>query len=146
MGKVIGIDLGTTYSEMAYVDIDLVPRIIRDAEGHEKTPSVVAWKETKDGGLDLLVGKSAKAQAVVNPEGTVSSIKRKMGTDEKVRIHGQEYTPEEISARILKKLKKGNISDEEAMEFYSYNIERVLPYTLKDGVGAPVILHDLDEG
>ena len=47
---------------------------------------------------------------------------------------------------ILKKLKKGNISDEEAMEFYSYNIERVLPYTLKDGVGAPVILHDLDEG
>ena len=106
MGKVIGIDLGTTYSEMAYVEIDLVPKIISNAEGHPTTPSVVAWRETKEGGLDLLVGKFAKTQAVLNPEGTVSSIRRKMGTAEKVRIHDEEYTPEEISARILKKLKE----------------------------------------
>jgi len=91
---------------MAFVEPDGEPRIMNNAEGHPTTPSVVAWRETKDGGLDLLVGKFAKTQAVLNPEGTVSSIRRKMGTAEKVRIHDEEYTPEEISARILKKLKE----------------------------------------
>src|SRR5919204_261220 len=103
MAKVIGIDLGTTNSEAAYTEGG-TPKIIPSAEGSayggKMFPSVVAF--TKDG---ILVGEPAKRQAVLNPEKTVMQIKRKMGTDYKVRIDGKDYTPQEISAMILRKLK-----------------------------------------
>ena len=96
MGKIIGIDLGTTNSEVAFVEAGK-PTIIKSAEGQTFFPSVVAF--TKDG--EMLVGESAKRQAVTNPEGTVLRIKRKMGTNEKIKIRGKDYTPEQISAFIL---------------------------------------------
>ena len=101
MGKIIGIDLGTTNSEVAFVEAGK-PAIIKSAEGQTYFPSVVAF--TKDG--EMLVGEAAKRQAVTNPEGTVLRIKRKMGTAEKIKIRGKEYTPEQISAFILQKIKK----------------------------------------
>lgn len=101
MGKVIGIDLGTTNSEVAFVEAGK-PTIIKSAEGQTYFPSVVAF--TKDG--EMLVGEAAKRQAVTNPEGTVLRIKRKMGTGEKIKIRGKEYTPEQISAFILQKIRK----------------------------------------
>jgi molecular chaperone DnaK len=101
MGKIIGIDLGTTNSEVAFVEAGK-PTIIKSAEGQPFFPSVVAF--TKDG--EMLVGESAKRQAVTNPEGTVLRIKRKMGTSDKIKIRGKEYTPEQISAFILQKIKK----------------------------------------
>ncbi len=101
MGKIIGIDLGTTNSEVAFVEAGK-PTIIKSAEGQTYFPSVVAF--TKDG--EMLVGETAKRQAVTNPEGTVLRIKRKMGTGEKIKIRGKEYTPEQISAFILQKIKK----------------------------------------
>jgi molecular chaperone DnaK len=101
MGKIIGIDLGTTNSEVAFVEAGK-PTIIKSAEGQTYFPSVVAF--TKDG--EMLVGETAKRQAVTNPEGTVLRIKRKMGTGGKIKIRGKEYTPEQISAFILQKIKK----------------------------------------
>jgi molecular chaperone DnaK len=101
MGKIIGIDLGTTNSEVAFVEAGK-PTIIKSAEGQPYFPSVVAF--TKDG--EMLVGEAAKRQAVTNPEGTVQRIKRKMGTGEKVKLLNKEYTPEQISAFILQKIKK----------------------------------------
>jgi len=101
MGKVVGIDLGTTNSEVAYVEAGK-PAIIKSAEGQPYFPSVVAF--TKDG--EMLVGEAAKRQAVTNPEATVQRIKRKMGTNEKIKIHGKNYTPQQISAFILQKIKK----------------------------------------
>jgi molecular chaperone DnaK len=101
MGKVIGIDLGTTNSEVAFVEAQK-PTIIKSAEGQPYFPSVVAF--TKEG--EMLVGEAAKRQAVTNPEGTILRIKRKMGTGEKIKIRGKEYTPEQISAFILQKIKK----------------------------------------
>ena len=101
MGKIIGIDLGTTNSEAAFVEAGKTT-IIKSAEGQPYFPSVVAF--TKDG--EMLVGEAAKRQAVTNPEGTVLRIKRKMGTGEKIKIRGKEYTPEQISAFILQKIKK----------------------------------------
>ena len=100
MGKIIGIDLGTTNSCVAVMEGG-EPVVIPNAEGKRTTPSVVAF--AKDG--ERLVGDIAKRQAVANPEHTVSSIKREMGTDHKVKIEGKEYTPQEISAMILTKLK-----------------------------------------
>ncbi len=100
MGKIIGIDLGTTNSCVAVMEGG-EPVVIPNAEGGRTTPSVVAF--AKDG--ERLVGDIAKRQAVANPEHTVSSIKREMGTDHKVKIEGKEYTPQEISAMILTKLK-----------------------------------------
>lgn len=100
MGKIIGIDLGTTNSCVAVIEGG-EPVVIPNAEGGRTTPSVVAF--AKDG--ERLVGDIAKRQAVANPEHTVSSIKREMGTDHKVKIEGKEYTPQEISAMILTKLK-----------------------------------------
>ncbi len=99
--KIIGIDLGTTNSAMAIMEGG-EPTIIPNAEGGRTTPSIVAIKE--DG--ERLVGELAKRQAVKNPERTITSIKRKMGTDHKVTIDGKEFTPEEISGMILKKLKQ----------------------------------------
>ncbi len=101
MGKIIGIDLGTTNSEVAVMEAGK-PTIIKSAEGQPYFPSVVAF--TKDG--EMLVGEAAKRQAVTNPDGTVHRIKRKMGTGEKTKIHGKSYTPEQISAFILQKIKK----------------------------------------
>ena len=100
MGKIIGIDLGTTNSCVAVMEGG-EPVVIPNAEGMRTTPSVVAF--TKDG--ERLVGEIAKRQAVANPEHTVISIKREMGTNHKVNINGKEFTPPEISAMILTKLK-----------------------------------------
>lgn len=101
MSKVIGIDLGTTNSVVAVMEGG-EPIIIPNAEGSRTTPSVVAF--SKDG--DRIVGQGAKRQAVTNPERTISSIKRHMGTDYKVKIDGKDLTPQEISAMILRKLKE----------------------------------------
>ena len=101
MGRIIGIDLGTTNSEVAFIEGGK-PTIIKSAEGQPYFPSVVAF--TKDG--EMLVGEPAKRQAVLNPEGTIQRIKRKMGTGEKVKVWGKEYTPEQISAFILQKIKR----------------------------------------
>ena len=100
MSKIIGIDLGTTNSCVSVLEGG-EPKVIPNAEGNRTTPSVVAFK--KD---DELVGETAKRQAVTNVKNTISSIKRKMGTKEKVEANGKKYTPEEISAKILAKLKK----------------------------------------
>jgi len=100
MGKIIGIDLGTTNSEVAVMEAGK-PQVIKSSEGNPYFPSVVAF--TKDG--EKIVGEPAKRQAVVNPEGTIMRIKRKMGTSEKVKAHGKEYSPEQISAFILQKIK-----------------------------------------
>ena len=100
MGKIIGIDLGTTNSCVAVMEGG-GPVVIPNAEGNRTTPSVVAF--SKNG--ERLVGQIAKRQAVTNPDNTVISIKRKMGTAEKVKIEGEEFSPQEISAMILQKLK-----------------------------------------
>ena len=100
MSKIIGIDLGTTNSCVAVMEGG-EPTVIANAEGSRTTPSVVAF--AKNG--ERLVGQVAKRQAVTNPERTVISIKREMGTDYKVHVDGKDYTPPEISAMILQKLK-----------------------------------------
>ena len=99
MSKIIGIDLGTTNSCVAVLEGG-VPHVITNEEGNRTTPSVVADKNG-----EILVGETAKRQAVTNVANTVSSVKRLMGTSEKVNMGGQNYTPEEISAKILMKLK-----------------------------------------
>lgn len=101
MGKIIGIDLGTTNSCVAVLEGG-EPTVITNSEGSRTTPSVVGF--SKDG--ERLVGQVAKRQAVANPENTVSSIKRDMGTNKKVKINGTDYSPQEISAMILSKLKQ----------------------------------------
>jgi len=98
--KILGIDLGTTYSCMAIMEGG-TPKVIPNSEGARTTPSVVAF--SKDG--ERLVGSVAKRQAVTNPTRTIASIKRKMGTNETVTIGDKKYTPQEISAMILQKLK-----------------------------------------
>lgn len=100
MGKIIGIDLGTTNSCVAILEGGQ-PVVIPNSEGSRTTPSVVAFK---DG--ERMVGTLAKRQAITNPERTISSIKRDMGSDRKVHIDGKDYTPQEISAMILQKLKQ----------------------------------------
>lgn len=100
MSKIIGIDLGTTNSVVAVKEGDNIT-VIPNVEGSRLTPSVVAF--TKEG--ERLVGQLAKRQAIINPERTIMSIKRKMGSDYKVVIDGKAYTPQEISAMILQKLK-----------------------------------------
>ena len=101
MGKIIGIDLGTTNSCVAVMEGGN-PNVITNSEGARTTPSVVAFQ--KDG--ERIVGQVAKRQAVTNADRTIMSIKRKMGTSEKVTIDGKAYTPQEISAMILTKLKQ----------------------------------------
>ncbi|HRX57324.1 MAG TPA: molecular chaperone DnaK [Eubacteriales bacterium] len=100
MGKIIGIDLGTTNSCVAFLEGG-EPVVIPNSEGARTTPSVVAFK---DG--ERMVGNIAKRQAITNPDRTVSSIKRDMGSKRKVHIEGKDYTPQEISAMILQKLKQ----------------------------------------
>ncbi|MFZ9088035.1 MAG: molecular chaperone DnaK [Pontimonas sp.] len=101
MSRAVGIDLGTTNSVVSVLEGG-EPTVIANAEGFRTTPSVVAY--TKDG--EVLVGETAKRQAVTNVERTISSVKRHMGTDWKTDIDGKNYTPQEISARILQKLKR----------------------------------------
>ena len=101
MGKTIGIDLGTTNSCVAFME-NGDPTVIPNAEGGRTTPSVVAF--TKEG--ERIVGAAAKRQAVTNSARTIASIKREMGTDNRVKIDGKSFTPQEISAIILQKLKK----------------------------------------
>jgi molecular chaperone DnaK len=100
MSRAVGIDLGTTNSVVSVLEGG-EPTVIANAEGARTTPSVVAFGRTGE----VLVGEIAKRQAVSNPERTVSSVKRRMGTDWSIEIDGKEYTPQEISARILMKLK-----------------------------------------
>ncbi|MBP3849027.1 MAG: Hsp70 family protein, partial [Pyramidobacter sp.] len=100
MSKVVGIDLGTTNSCIAVMEGDNVT-IIPNSEGARTTPSVVAF--TKEG--ERLVGQLAKRQAIVNADKTIMSIKRHMGSDYKVDIDGKKYTPQEISAMVLQKMK-----------------------------------------
>ena len=100
MAKTIGIDLGTTNSCVSVIEGG-EPVVIPNEEGARTTPSVVAFSKTGE----RMVGQVAKRQAITNPERTISSIKRHMGTDYKVNIDGKSYTPQEISAMILQKLK-----------------------------------------
>ena len=100
MGKAVGIDLGTTNSVVAVLEGG-EPTVIANAEGNRTTPSIVAFK-----GQEVLVGELAKRQAITNPTNTVRSIKREIGTNWKKTFEGKEYTPQEISARILQKLKR----------------------------------------
>ena len=100
MGKIIGIDLGTTNSCVAVIEGG-EPTVITNSEGARTTPSVVAFTKTGE----RLVGQVAKRQAITNPDRTISSIKRDMGTDKRVTIDGKSYSPQEISAMILQKLK-----------------------------------------
>ncbi|MDI3472981.1 MAG: molecular chaperone DnaK [Thermotogaceae bacterium] len=99
---VVGIDLGTTNSVIAWVKPDKSVEVIPNAEGSRTTPSIVAFTKTGE----IIVGEPAKRQAILNAERTIRSIKRKMGSNYKVKIDDKEYTPQEISAFILKKLKK----------------------------------------
>jgi molecular chaperone DnaK len=118
-GRIIGIDLGTSNSAAAVVEAGR-PTIIPSAEGTslggKAFPSYVAF--TKDG--QMIVGEPARRQAVSNPEGTVMAIKRKMGSDYKVRVHGKEYTPQQISAFILQKIKR------DAEAFLGGKVERAV--------------------
>ena len=100
MSKIIGIDLGTTNSCVAVLEGG-EPVVIANAEGNRTTPSVVAFAKTGE----RMVGQVAKRQAVTNADRTVSSIKRHMGEDYHVNLNGKNYTPQEISAMILQKLK-----------------------------------------
>src|SRR4028118_1425083 len=100
MPRAVGIDLGTTNSVVAVVQGG-DPEVLLNAEGHRLTPSIVAFSKTGE----RLVGEPAKRQAVLNSERTIRSIKRKMGTGERTNIDGKQYSPEEISAMILTKLK-----------------------------------------
>ena len=102
MAKIIGIDLGTTNSCVAVMEGG-EPVVIANAEGARTTPSVVGFAKTGE----RLIGQVAKRQAITNPDRTISSIKRHMGTDYKVEIDGKKYTPQEISAMILAKAEGG---------------------------------------
>jgi molecular chaperone DnaK len=117
--KILGIDLGTTNSAAAIMEAGR-PVTIPSAEGPTMAgkmfPSVVAF--TKEG--QLLVGEPAKRQAITNSEGTIIEIKRKMGTDYKVKVYGKEYTPQQISAFILQKIKK------DAETFLGYPVKKVV--------------------
>ena len=117
MGKIIGIDLGTTNSCVAVMEGGK-PTVITNAEGVRTTPSVVAFTKTDE----RIVGEPAKRQAVTNAEKTISSIKRHMGTDYKVKIDDKNYTPQEISAMVLQKLKADaeNYLGEKVTEAVSY--------------------------
>ncbi len=101
MAKALGIDLGTTNSAMAVLEGG-EPTIVENAEGTRTTPSVVAFSKTGE----ILVGEVAKRQAITNPERTISSVKRDMGSDKNIKIDDKDYTPQEISAKILQKLKR----------------------------------------
>ena len=97
---IVGIDLGTTNSVIAWVKPDKSVEVIPNAEGSRTTPSIVAFTKTGE----IIVGEPAKRQAILNADRTIRSIKRKMGSNYKVKIDDKEYTPQEISASKFKKL------------------------------------------
>src|SRR5688500_1189622 len=101
MAKAVGIDLGTTNSVVAVLEGG-EPVVIANAEGARTTPSIVGFSKSGE----VLVGEVAKRQAVTNPDRTIQSVKRHMGTDWTVDVDGKQYTAQEISARILMKLKR----------------------------------------
>src|SRR6186713_669681 len=101
MAKAVGIDLGTTNSVVSVLEAG-DPVIIPNSEGARTTPSVVAFSK----GGEVLVGEVAKRQAITNPDRTIRSVKRHMGTDWSIDIDGKKYTAQEISARVLMKLKR----------------------------------------
>ena len=101
MAQAVGIDLGTTNSVLAILEGG-EPHVIANAEGHRTTPSVVAFSKSGE----VLVGEQAKRQAITNPDRTIRSVKREMGTDWNAKVDGKEYTAQELSARILQKLKR----------------------------------------
>ena len=118
MGKIIGIDLGTTNSCVAVMEGGQ-PTVIANTEGARTTPSVVAFTKTGE----RLVGEPAKRQAVTNADKTISSIKREMGSDFKVAIDDKKYSPQEISAMILQKLKadaEGYLGEKVTLDQSSY--------------------------
>ncbi|MDE6281522.1 MAG: Hsp70 family protein, partial [Oscillospiraceae bacterium] len=119
MSKIIGIDLGTTNSCVSVMEGGEAV-VIPNAEGNRTTPSVVAF--SKDG--ERMVGQVAKRQAITNPDRTIASIKREMGSDYKVNVDGKQYTPQQISAMILQKLK----ADAEAYLGHSFS-EAVITVT-----------------
>src|SRR5512136_1920221 len=127
LAKIIGIDLGTSNSAAAVL-VGGRPTIIPSAEGTsiggKAFPSYVAF--TKDG--QVLVGEPAKRQAVTNPDGTITGIKRKMGTDYKVKVSGKEYTPEEISAHILRKIKT------DAETYLADTVDKIGEHTCRERV------------
>ena len=121
MGKILGIDLGTTTSLMAVMEKDK-PVIIPNNLGERITPSVVCF--TKSG--EILVGKKAKKAAIMNIDRTIFSIKRHMGTDYRVKVDGKDYTPQEISSIILRKLKH------DAEEFFGEEVDGKVSVALED--------------
>ena len=124
MSKIIGIDLGTTNSCVAVMEGSEAV-VIPNAEGNRTTPSVVAFSKTGE----RMVGQVAKRQAVTNPDRTIASIKREMGTNYKVAIDEKNYTPQEISAMILQKLKADAV--EKLLPVYD-NLERALHQPTED--------------
>ncbi|MBT4858238.1 Hsp70 family protein, partial [archaeon] len=119
MTKIIGIDLGTSNSAAAVLEAGR-PKIVPSAEGTtqygKSFPSVVAFSKDND----LLVGEPARRQSVSNPQGTITKAKRKMGTSHKYKVHGKEYTPQQISAYILQKIKK------DAEKFLGEKVEKAV--------------------
>src|SRR6478609_1736187 len=138
MARAVGIDLGTTNSVVAVLEGG-EPTVIANAEGLRTTPSVVAF--TKDG--EVLVGETAKRQAVTNVDRTIASVKRHMGTDWTVEIDGKKYTPQEISARILAKLKRDaeRQATKEAGEIAGLNVLRII-----NEPTAAALAYGLDKG
>ena len=138
MSKVIGIDLGTTNSCVAVMEGGEAV-VIANAEGNRTTPSVVAFSKTGE----RMVGQVAKRQAITNPDRTISSIKREMGSDYKVEIDGKKYTPQEISAMVLQKLKAdaeaylGSPVSEAVITVPAYLLSPFLPTLLMLSVRPP---------
>ena len=133
MSKVIGIDLGTTNSCVAVMEGGEAV-VIPNAEGNRTTPSVVAFSKTGE----RMVGQVAKRQAITNPDRTISSIKREMGSDYKVTVDGKSYTPQEISAMILQKLK----ADAEA--YLGQPVTEVIKKLAEEGRTLVIVTHELD--
>ena len=130
MGKVIGIDLGTTNSCVSVVE-NKEPVIIPTSTGSRTTPSIVAF--SKNG--ERLVGEAAKRQSVTNPDRTISSVKRHMGTGWSTRIDGNDYKPQTISAMILMQMKKeAEAFLEECMAVVAASVREVLEYFEEAGI------------
>jgi len=141
MAKVIGIDLGTTNSCVAVMEGG-EPTVITNQEGARTTPSVVGF--AKNG--ERLVGQLAKRQAVSNPENTIISIKRHMGTDYKVTVEGKSYTPQEISAMILQKIKADAIAGLEVLRIINEPTAAALAYGVDKDEDGKVLVFDLGGG
>ena len=143
MGATIGIDLGTTNSCMATVEGGQ-PVVIPNAEGERLTRSVVAF--TKDG--ERLVGTPAVRQAAMNPDRTFSSVKRKMGTKWRAKVDGKEYTPQELSAMVLRKMRKdaGRIAGLNVLRIINEPTSAALAYGLDNGRAQKVLVFDIGGG